>query len=118
MCTFTPIYAAPLSKDAWAVTGMTLPNQHYFKYLRNRKYTHLWLRNTLDRLCPVAMGLDCHNNGLRPTRCHRACTVRVVIKPETHRHNLGLHLSNCRKYVGMQRVRDHVSLTRSENHMG
>ena len=84
----------------------------------NEKRSHLRLCDTLDVPRPISVRLDSHDDRLGATGSHCASTIRIVIHPQTHGYDLGLHLANRREDVRVEWIRDSVAFKRGNDHLG
>jgi hypothetical protein len=69
-----------------------------------KKHSHLGFGDALDVPCPVSVGLDGHDDRLGATGRHRASAIGVIVHPQTHCDDFGLHLPNRREDVRMERI--------------
>ena len=84
----------------------------------NEKRSHFRLSDALDVPHRISVHLDGHDNRLGTTRRHRASTIEIIIHPQAHEHDLGLHLADRREDVQVQRIQGGVAFERGNDHLG
>ena len=84
----------------------------------NEKRSHFRLGDVLDVPRSISVRLDSHDDRLGTTRCHRASAIGIIIHPQAHGHNLGLHFANRWEDVRVERIQGSVAFERSNDHLG